>query len=461
MLEVFSKAGVLLFLAFVAWGAASPATCHAVDGSDSSVYGFFELRYDGRFLSDGEDDDHKLHQVLDLHVEEKQWGHFRFTLSGDMTEDLDGTERESEVDRTITIRDTWDSSAHGFLYVFQGEIYDLGSLDYLRFGRQYVQHELGTSHIDGIDCMLKLNLWNRRVKPFVYAGIPVRLYDPGSYWDAQQFGLGADLFLDRWTKLTLEHQIVEEEPGIVGSYMTAREDRYEQSALAVKHRISHKGYGYVSFYLLDNDPRHVDGMFSFIFDELDLHVDASYFYQFDEIESSPTLVAPYTGLVGPIKPYHDIKLDATKGIYKDVVWLSAGTQWRFLDSGEDETEFNHSYNNEYVAVIVEDFPQDGIRFSVEADFWNVMDDDNDDSILTVGGQITYDKSDQLSLSAGSSYALFKYDYFADDNEETDVYTIHSSIRYHFRHQMYLDVRYELDIHDINEHRVVTALGFEL
>ena len=435
--------------------------CHSADEDIWALSGFLELRYDGRFLSDGEEDDQKLHQVLDLYGEEKQWGHFRFTVSADMTEDLDGTEKEDEVDRTITIRDTWDSSAHGFLYILQGEIYELGVLDYFRFGRQYVQHELGTSHIDGVDCMLNLDIWDKRIKPFAYAGIPVRLYDPGDYTQARQLGFGSDFFLNRRTRITVEHQFIEEEPDIVGSYMTRDEERYEQSAVALKHRISHKGYGYLSVYLLDNSPRHVDSMFSFILDDLDLQLDASYFYQFKDIEDSPTLVAPYTGLVGEIKPYHDVKLDVTKGVYKDVVWLSAGTHWRFLDSGEDETEFNHSYNNEYLAVIVEDFPKKDMRFSIEADFWQVMDSDNDDSIFTLGGQVSYDQSEKLTLSGGSSYALFSYDYFADDSEKTDVYTIYGDVRYYLKERMYCDFRYELDIHDIEEHRVVAAVGIEL
>ena len=448
---------VLSLVCLAAW----VQKCFPTDKPNLSVSGFFELRYDGRFLSDGEEDDQKLHQVLDLHVEENQWGHFRFTFSGDMTEDLDGTEEENEVDRTITIRDTWNSSAQGFLYLLQGEFYDLGALDYLRFGRQYVKHELGTSHIDGIDCMLKMDIWDKRFKPFAYAGIPVRLYDPGDYTEAQQFGFGTDFFLDRRTRITVEHQFIEEEPDIVGSYMNSEEERYEQSALALKRRFSLKGYGYASLYLLDNSPRHVDTLFSFILDNVDLQLDASYFYQFKEIEESPTLVAPYTGLVGDIKPYHDVKLDATKGIYKDFVWLSAGTRWRFLDSGEDETEFNHSYNNEYLGVIFEDFPKEGVRISVEADFWQVMDSDNDDSIFTLGGQVSYEKSKKLTLSAGSSYALFSYDYFADDNEKTDVYTIYGDVRCFFKERMYCDIRYELDIHDINEHRVIAAVGFEL
>jgi hypothetical protein len=458
---IFSRDMACLLVAFVAFLGALSEECHPADTSVVSLSGLLEMRYDGRFLSGGEDDDQKLYQVLDLHVEEMQWGHFRCTLSADMAEDLDGTKDDQGVDRTTTIRDTWDSSTHGFLYVLHGEVYELGPLDYLRLGRQYVRHELGTSHVDGIDCMLKLDIWGKRVKPFAYAGFPVRLYDSADDFQGQAFGLGTDFYFDPWTRMTLEHQCIKEEPDMTGSYRAGEETRYEQSAVALRRELSHKCFGYLSLYLLDTSARHMDTGFSFLFDNVDLQLDASYFYQFKEIQESPSLVSPYTGLVGVIKPYHDVRLDVTKGVYKDFIWLSAGTHWRLLDSGEEETEFNHSYNNEYLAVIVEGFPWEGIRFSVDADFWEVMESDNDDSVFTVGGLVSYETSEMFRLSAGSSYSLFSYNYFADEQEKTGVYSIHLDVCCFFQRGLYFDVRYELDIHDIDEHRVITALGIEL
>jgi hypothetical protein len=125
----------------------------SADESSISLSGFIQLRYDGRYLSDDSGEDHKLHQIADISIKENEWGHFRFNLCGDMTEDLDGEADDDEVDRTRTIRDTWDSSTHGFLYVCQGEIYQLGFVDYARFGRQYVNHELSTTHVDGFVCL--------------------------------------------------------------------------------------------------------------------------------------------------------------------------------------------------------------------------------------------------------------------------------------------------------------------
>ena len=430
------------------------------DAGSVSLSGLVQLRYDGRYLSDGEDDDSKLHQIADIYIRDNDWGHFKFTLSGDMIEDIDSDDEDDQSDRTRTVHDTWDGSSHGYLYVCQAELYELGTLSYVRFGRQYVNHELTTTHIDGLNVLLDFDLFGAHIKPFVYAGIPVRLYEEANYWDAEEFGGGAHIHFGRATKITLEHQVIEEEPDIVGTYGESGTNRYGQSAFALRRSFFPKGYGYLSVFLLDNCAKHVNTRFSLLVDRLDLDIDASYFYQFREIDETPP-TSVYTGLTGTIKPYHDVTLDIMKGIYQDNIWVSGGTQWRILDAGEEETEFNHSYHNFYLALIIDDLLMKDLELSLQGDHWKVMDDDNADMILTFSGAIRYEKSKSFDISIGSYYSLYSYDYFADTDEKTDVYTVYSDIRYYIQPKLYVDARYELDIYDIHEHRFVATVGLEM
>ena len=451
---------VYLFALF--WLLSGSFAQHAIaDEGSLSLSGLLQLRYDGRYPSHGKDDDHKLRQIADVCIKENKWGHSRFSLSGDVIEDIDSKDDDNQTDRTRTVHDSWDSSSHGYLYICQAEIYELGYLNYARFGRQYVNHELTTTHLDGLNLLLNFDLFGTQIKPFVYAGIPVRLYEGGDYWDAEEFGGGAHIHLGRSTKITLEHQVIEEEPDIVGSYRESGKNRYEQSAFAIRRSLLHKGYGYVSLFLLDNSPKNVNTRFSLLVDRLDLDIDASYFYQFKEISETPTSSPYYTALTGTIKPYHNFTLDIMKGVYKDRVWISGGTQWRLLDSGEEESEFNHSYNNQYLALIIDDLLMKGVELSLQADFWQVMDSNNEDEILSFGGEIAYEKPKTINISLGSFYSLYKYDYFADTGEKTDVYTVYSDIRYYIKSGLYFDARYELDIYDIREHRFVATLGLEI
>ena len=431
-----------------------------------SVSGLIQLRYEGRYLTDDEGEDHKLFQMADLTISETKWNHFRFTFSGDLYQDLDGKDDVKEVDATRTVRDTWHKDVDGFVYVAQAELYDLGAFQYARLGRQYIKHELSTTHLDGVDCLLGIGGLENRVKPFFYGGIPVRLYDDESdEWDSHEVGGGLDLFLGRWTRFTYEHRYtkedIEDDPDIYGSYRNPARSTYQQSALAVRHNLLGQGYGYGSLYLLNNKPRWVNAVFSTLMDRIDLDADLTYLYQFEKIEDMPTNGPLYTGLVGPIKPYHDFTLDLMKGIYEEDVWISAGTQWRVLDSGEEESEFNHSYHREYLGVIFEDLFKPGLRFSLQADYWAVFDDDNDDSTLTVVGSVGYERPDAYSLSLGSSYSLFKYDYFLDENEKEDVYTVSADGRYYLGPKWYVEGRYQVDIYAISEHRFVATIGLEL
>ncbi len=434
---------------------------HALaEGNEPSISGLLQFRYDGRYLSHGEDDDHKLRQMADITIKENKWGHYRFTLSGDMIEDIDSQDDDDQTDRTRTIHDTWNSFYHGYLYICQAELYELDRIKYARVGRQYVGHELATTHLDGFNLLLDLNLFGTRVKPFAYAGLPVRLYEDGGSFDAGEVGGGAHIFLDNSTKITLEHQFIEEKPDIAGTYGTSEKKRYQLSAFAIRRSFFNKRYGSISLFMLNNSPRHINTMFSALFDELDLDVDASYFYQFKEIDNMPTTVPPYTALTGRIKPYHLVTIDIMKGLYEDI-WLSGGTELRLLDSGEEETDFNHSYNHEYLALIIENLPIRGLRFSLQADFWEVMDSNNEDTILTFGGELGYRRPEDIDISIGSFYSLYKYDYFMDTDEKTDVYTVYADARYYIQTGLYFDARYELDIYDIYEHRFIATVGLEI
>ena len=131
--------------------------------------------------------------------------------------------------------------------------------------------------------MLDLDLFGIKIRPFAYAGIPVDLYQDHDHLDGTEVGGGAHIFLDRSTKITLEHQVIEEDPDIVGTYRESGKNRYEQSAFAIRRALLHKGYGYISLFLLDNSPKIINTRFSLLVDRLDLDIDASYLYQFKEI----------------------------------------------------------------------------------------------------------------------------------------------------------------------------------
>ncbi|MDY6933301.1 MAG: hypothetical protein SVZ03_03665 [Spirochaetota bacterium] len=462
MSKKHSFALVLLIGFLFYWTFSSYTVKRCLADSLISLSSHTQVRYDSKYLSDDEGEDHKLHQTADLNIVEKKWGHLRFAFSGDMVEDIDDID-DSTIDRTRSIHDTWSCSNHGYLYLCQAEIYRLGHLNYARFGRQYVSHEL-TTHIDGMNLLLNLSISDIEINPFVYGGIPVRLYQEAEYWDASEAGGGAHIVLNKSTKLTLEHQYIKETPDIdiIGTYSESGESEYHQSAVALRRSLFDNGYGYATFVMLDNCPKYVNSRFSFLFDKMDLEIDASYFYQFSKLSDNiPTTISPFSGLIGEIKPYHNATIDIMKGIYKDNIFISCGTEIRLLDYDEDETDFNHSYNHEYLAVIIDNLPIKGMHLSTQADFWKVMDNNDQDTIISCSLEVGYTKPRSLDFLVGSYYSLYKYDYFSNLDEKTDVYTVYSKARYYIVDGLYFDASYELESYDIYEHRFTAILGHEI
>ena len=415
----------------------------------------FRLTYKGAFLSDDAGQDHKLMQQLDWTLREKAWGHFKFSLSGDVREDLDGLSNDPK-DRTAGILDAYNERMYGFLYRATAEIYKLGPLEYLRLGRQFVRYEL-LAHMDGIN--VDFSMLNRRLHLFAYGGIPVRYLDDSDYIDAQTAGAGASMVFSSQTKITLEYQFVNED-GSTGINGTPTEDAQHQAALALRQGFFGYGYGYVAFAMLNEDPRYVKAKFALDFESIGMNLHLSYFGQFIELENMPVSISPFSNLLGPIHPYHHGKLMLSQMLYKEYLSMAIGGEVRMLADSDDEGPFNHSFHHEYLSLTLEDLPVKHLEYTIHADLWQVIGDD-EKMIFTGGGEIAYNKRKFLKASVGAYYSMYKYDYYLNLDEQTDVYTLYADGKYYFLDWLYMRARYEMNVYDIYDHRVTVTFGQEL
>ena len=143
-----------------------------------------------------------------------------------------------------------------------------------------------------------------------------------------------------------------------------------------------------------------------------------------------------------------------------------------MGSDEDETEFNHSYFNGYLALSFDNLFLNGLHFSLQCDHWQVLDTNSDDellennendTIISGGGEVGYRKPKFINLSLGFYYSLYKSDYnedFYSIDEKSHVYTFYSKIRYYIKPWLYVDARYELETYDMWDHRVIATVGQE-
>ena len=131
------------------------------------------------------------------------------------------------------------------------------------------------------------------------------------------------------------------------------------------------------------------------------------------------------------------------------------------EDDDDESQFNHSFYHAYIASSVENLFLNGLQLTLQGDIWQQNNKNiNDEMIITGGGEMAYEISRKARFRLGSFYTLYKYDYYEDDDENTDVYTIFSDARYVFTNQIYIACKYELDIYDIYEHRFTLTTGYQ-
>jgi hypothetical protein len=193
----------------------------------------------------------------------------------------------------------------------------------------------------------------------------------------------------------------------------------------------------------------------------DLEVIFTYYHQLEEIDQMPFFSSSYINLLGPIKPYQQFTIYLSKNFINNKYSMFGGVDLRRLVDEDDESEFNHSFYHAYIASSVENLFLKGLQLTLQGDIWQQQNKNSDDEmIITGGGEIAYEISRKARFRLGSFYTLYQYDYYEDDDEHTDVYTIFSDARYVFTNQIYIACKYELDIYDIYEHRFTLTTGYQ-
>jgi hypothetical protein len=78
----------------------------------------------------------------------------------------------------------------------------------------------------------------------------------------------------------------------------------------------------------------------------------------------------------------------------------------------------------------------------------------DDSIVTGGGELAYRFLEKTTFSLGSYYSLYKYDYYSDLNEKTDVTTVFFAIKTRPTDGIRLNAEFQSDFYTIHENSVI-------
>lgn len=417
-------------------------------GEDDPLSGSIQLKYRFRQNSESDEAVHRLFQSADVLYQPESLGGFSFAISGEVFETLSGNSN----DGNETINDIFDDS-EGMLYEAYAAFKPLASPFSIKAGRQYTTH-LFSLHMDGADFSYAAP--NSSVNMYLYGGKAADVYDVDGLSDAYHGGGGVSWRWGRKSELGLEY-LYSDESVDEDSLVDASDETYNQVALSIKR---YGGYGYMKSLIRmfdgDIESTKFSGAF-FIPGVDDLELNLSYFRQWIEVDRKPTALSPFLSLLGPVKPYQQITWLVSKGFENKNIIVMTGGDWRDLLEANDDTEFNHGYLHGFLALEKAAFISEDMSLTLQADLWQRKGDTgdgNDSGLFTGGGEIGYEWSEKTELGAGSYYSLYSYDYYLDENEKTDVYTVFLRFDYQPSESLRFKGEYDWTMYDIDEHRVV-------
>jgi hypothetical protein len=170
-------------------------------------------------------------------------------------------------------------------------------------------------------------------------------------------------------------------------------------------------------------------------------------YVFREIDVLSYALDPYASFLMDLEPYFEISIRASKG-FGEYVSIDAAFTARELVRDVPETTYNHEFKRVEISPMIRRWPLEGLSLRVSADWWNSSATD----FWTISGDLAWDVHRVLTLSVGSSYALYSVDAFTGE-ERQRVRTTSFGVKWMVSKGSSIDVRFMLEDTAIGTFRV--------
>jgi hypothetical protein len=389
-------------------GSATPAQAGGAepkpDADELAIHGSLSSRYRARTSGGAHDQD--FYETLVLDIGDSRKDGVTAHLMGRLAGDLDGQSDRDGQYVYPNLADAWSDPLQGLLYEAWVDVHDAPKLSALRIGRQSEFQTPVFAYFDGISLATNsAGAWNWRGG--AYGGVPVRLYEQSATGD-ELFGLwgeakpwaGGRVRLD-WMHIEDKDRFGANENDLLGASLTQRLD--ERSRLDVNYT------------RLEETDRDVRLRGTWADPELDLSVQASW-YRLLEVQTSFALeFDPFFESLQDFEPYDQFRLQASKGL-GERYRLDGGLDLRRLDEGSAEGSFNRDYDRGWLSLVLLDLARvKGLTLTLTGDVWSSSDQD----VETWGADLSRKFDNGLTLSGGSNYALYRYDFFLN-RERDDV-----------------------------------------
>ncbi len=385
------------------------------------------LRVEYRLRSSAGDSDHDLYQHLALRYAPASQPGWSAVLRGRLSEDLDAFGDTTGTYVLDSVADTYAHRVSGQIHEAYVQYEPLGgSIERARLGRQPV--DAGDFfQLDG------LHLTTRPLARFgngtltVFGGLPAHIYE-GSIEGEMLAGAGATH--EPWTGAHLRTSFVhfEDENRYYGDVQN------DLFALTLRQRLRTGTNATFAYRHLNGSPHRLDLGFDHYDSERDVLLRGHVRNLLTTQSESVYDIDPYVALAQRHEPYADAHIAASKG-FGDHLNLELGLSGRRLWESADEGRYNREYGRYYATLSTYDWPACDLSLALTGEGWR----SRGSTEHAVTFDIDYRPRCGPRLQAGLDYALYRTDFYADE-ERIDSYGLFAIVRWPVRRNLSLDLR---------------------
>lgn len=328
--------------------------------------------------------------------------------------DLDGRGSSDTQQVFGSLQDTHDGAAHVDVYEASAEIArPFETPARVRAGRQLDTTTPEIAHYDGLRVASE-PLGAAKFVVGAFGGVPVRLYDATSIADRIA---GAWAEARPWAngRVRADWMHVDQDESATGFHD-------DLVGLSLWQRVGANLSLDASYSRLEDDDRDVRLRASWNDASSDWLVQASFYRLLTTQRAFAEEFDPFYATLQEQRPFDQYRLLVSKSLLADVR-LDVGGDLRRLEDAADEGSLNHDYERGYATLVVSDVLAKDVDASLTGDVWNSDEQD----ARTWGLDVTWRPDSTWRVSAGSMYALYRYD-VVDDVERDDVRVWYAHLR---------------------------------
>ena len=396
----------------------------------ATVRGQLQSRYWLRWITNESDQD--LYETLSLDLGDPERHAVTGFLQGRVSIDFDG---EAGNQPFASLDDSYDGNPTGHLYYAYADLQRIANWSLVRIGRQVIHDTPELALFDGLRAETE-SFGGIEAQVGVYGGVSTHLYEASISGDWMT-GVYVQARPWRGGRMRLDWMHLEDEAllGLHNNDLWAAGVWQTVGAFALEGQYSG----------LESESRDVRGRVSFTDAGNDLLLQGSWYHLLNTQNDLVLELDPFFSSTQALFPYQQFSLLASKGLWEQFD-VRGGLDIRRVEDAADVGTYNHDYERFFGTVAVRDAFVPGLTLSATGDWW----DSAGENIETWGADADYELGDRTHVSAGSYYALYKFD--LQLNTEIDHLRTYFA-RLHHKHSktLTLDTSFELEENDIDRY----------